>query len=150
MANPYLSGTADHDLANRGPVSNTRKQPNWFHSIIAGAAMLAIGSLGAALIFDWYFFSVIDGLSNSLRPIAGALHHANGETPKDPGNARDPREHREQQPGAKDIIANRRSIGSSIAAEGITNKSDQSRDGDRAGSLFVPVRSAADSKTPAN
>ena len=113
MANQYPSGTAHHDLVNRSRVSNTKKQPNWLHSIIAGAAMLAIGSVGVVLVFDWYFFSVMDALSTSLRPIASVLRHAN-------------------------------------AAKAITDKSDQPRDGDQAGSLFVPVRSAADSKTPAN
>jgi hypothetical protein len=148
MANPYLSGTANHRLMNRHQVSNTKKQANWFHSIIAGAAMLAISSLGVVLVFDWYLFSVIDGLSASLRPIAGALRHANGDATKNAGNASDPRERREQ-PRTKDAIANSSSFGSSTTAKAITDKSNQPRDGDQAGSLFVPVRSA-DLKTPAN
>jgi hypothetical protein len=76
--------------------------------------MLVVSSLGVVLIFDWYFFSVIDGLSTSLRPIAGAFHHASG------------------------------------VAKSITDKPDQQRAGDQAGSpLVVPVDSSANSKTPA-
>lgn len=148
MATHYPSGTADHDLVKTGPVSNTRKQPNWVHSIIAGAAMLAISSLLAVLIFDWYFFSVIDGLSTSLRPIAGAFRHATADTTKNARNTRDPGERREQ-PGRKDVTADSLSAGSSTAAKAITDKSNQRPGGDQE-SLFVPVRSAAGAKAAAN
>jgi hypothetical protein len=96
MANQYPWGTAPYDLINASQVSNTRKQPNWVHSIIAGAAMLAVGSLGLVLIFDWYFFSVMDGLSSSLRPIASVIRHANGDPATNAGNARKRQERREQ------------------------------------------------------
>jgi hypothetical protein len=39
---------------------------------------------------------------------------------------------------------------SGAAAKILTDEPDQPRNGDQAGSLFGPVRSAADSKTPAN
>jgi hypothetical protein len=134
---------------NTGPVSNTRKQPKWLHTIIAGAAMLAISSLLAVLIFDWYFFSLIDALSTSLRPIAGAFRHATADTAKNARNAGDPGERREQ-PGTKDVTPNSLPAGSSTAAKAITEKSDQRPGGDQAGSLFVPVRSAADAKAAPN
>jgi hypothetical protein len=149
MATQYPSGTAHYDLMNTPRVSNTRKQPNGWHSIIAGAAMLVVCSLGVVLIFDWYFFSVIDGLSTSLRPIAGALRHANSDPSKNAGNARDRRERREQ-PATSKVLANNWSFDASTAAKAMTDKSNQLRDGDQAGSLFAPVRSADDSKTPVN
>jgi hypothetical protein len=141
MANQELSGTAHHDLINRPRISGTRA--NWLHSIIAGAAML-VSSLGVVLAFDWYFFSVIDGLSTSLRPIAGALRHVNGDATKFPGDARDRRE----QPSAKAVVADSWSIGPSTAAKAIAEKSDQA--GDQAESVFAPIHSATDSKIPAN
>jgi hypothetical protein len=150
MANQYPWGTASYDLVNASQISNTRKQSNWLHSIIAGAAMLAVGSLGVVLIFDWYFFSVIDGLSSSLRPIASVIRHADGDTATNAGNARHRRERREQA-DTKEFMAHSWLFESSgAAAKTITDESAQPRNGDQAGSLFAPVHSAADSKTPAN
>jgi hypothetical protein len=150
MANQYPGGRAHHDLVNTSQVGNTRKQPNWLHSIIAGAAMLTISSMGVVLIFDWYFFSVVDGLSSSLRPIAGALRHSTGDSTKNTRDTPNGRERPERQ-GAKADITHNRPFDSSTAAKVITDKSNQPRDGDQAQSLFVPVRSAvANSKTPAN
>jgi hypothetical protein len=139
MANQYPWETAPDDPMNTSQVSTIRKQPNWLHSIIAGAAMLAVGSLGVVLIFDWYFFSVIDGLSFSLKPIASVIRHANGDTATNAGRAHNRRERREQS-DTKAIMAH----------SWLFDESDQPRDGDQAGSLFAPVRAAADSKTPAN
>jgi hypothetical protein len=124
MANQELSGTAHHDLVDRRRISDTRK--NWLHSIIAGAAMLAVSTLGVVLIFDWYFFSVIDGLSTSLRPVAGVLRHVNGDATKHSRGARD----RQEQASAKAIVADSWSFGPSAVTNAIAEKSDQERDGD--------------------
>jgi hypothetical protein len=86
MANQYLGGPAHREPVNKRQESDRVKQPNWLHSIVSGAAMLAVSSLGVVLVFDWYFFSVVESLSISLRPIAGAFHHANVGTLKNTEN----------------------------------------------------------------
>ena len=128
MANQYLGGTAAHEPVNRGQGSDRIKQPNLLHSIIAGAAMLAVSSLVVVLVFDWYFFSVVESLSISLRPIAGAFHHANGGTLKDTENA----------PERTAAIEHLRGYFTVPSEE----RSNQAR------SLIVPVGSAGNSKTP--
>jgi hypothetical protein len=55
-----------------------RKRSNWLHSIVAGAGIPTVSSPVAALVFDWYFFSVVDRLTHALRPIARALHQGDG------------------------------------------------------------------------
>ena len=82
--------------------------------------MLAVSSLGVVLVFDWYFFSVVESLSISLRPIAAAFHHANVGTLKDTENAPERRE----RTAAVELY--------------------------QARSLIVPVSSAANPKTPGN
>ena len=128
MANQYLGGTAAHEPVNKRQGSDRIKQPNLLHSIIAGAAMLAVSSLGVVLVFDWYFFSVVESLSISLRPIAGAFHHANVGTLKDTENA----------PERTAAIEH---LGGYFAVPS-EERSNQAR------SLVVPVGSAANSKPP--
>lgn len=131
MANQYLGGKAAHEPANRRKGSDRRKQPNLLHSIVAGAAMLAVTSLGVVLVFDWYFFSVVESLSISLRPIAGAFHHANGGTLADTENGP---ERRERTAAVEHL---RRYF--PVPSE---ERSSQAK------SLIVPVGSVANSKTP--
>jgi hypothetical protein len=108
--------------------------------------MLLVSTLGVVLIFDWYFFSVIDGLSTSLRPIAGTLRHFNSDATKYSRDARDRRE----QPGAKAVVIDSLSFTPSTAAKAIADKSGQAGGGDQAESVFAPIHSVTDSKTPAN
>jgi hypothetical protein len=86
MANRNLRGMELNGLAH--PVarlaSRNKKQSNWFHSIVAGAGLLTLSSLGAVLIFDWYFFSVVDGHTTMLRPIAGAFHQVDDHAQSEP------------------------------------------------------------------
>jgi hypothetical protein len=131
MANQYLGGTAAHEPVNRRQGSDRIKQPNLLHSIIAGAAMLAVSSLGVVLVFDWYFFSVVESLSISLRPIAGAFHHANVGTLKDTENTAERRERRAAVEHLRGYFP--------IPSE---ERSNQGK------SLIVPVGSVANSKTP--
>src|SRR5258708_31672696 len=63
------------DQPNRLQVSKKRKRSNWLRSIVAGAGMLAV----SLLVFDWYFFSVVDGLLSTLRPIAAVFRQASGD-----------------------------------------------------------------------
>ncbi|HEY4781365.1 MAG TPA: hypothetical protein VIH54_06075 [Chthoniobacterales bacterium] len=133
MANQYLGRTADHEPGNRRQGSDRIKQPNLLHSIVAGAAMLAVSSLGVVLVFDWYFFSVVESLSISLRPIAAAFHHANVGTLKDTENA----------PERRERTAAVEQLGGYFAVPS-EERSNQAR------SLIVPVSSAANPKTPGN
>ena len=131
MANQYLGGTAHHEPVNRRQGSGRIKQPNLLHSIVAGAAMLAVASLGVVLVFDWYFFSVVESLSISLQPIAGAFHHAKGGTLKDTENTPERRERTAAIEHLRGYFA--------IPSE---ERSSQAK------SLIVPVGSVANSKTP--
>jgi hypothetical protein len=80
MPNQYL-GEIPHDEPTYG-YQRTRRRSNRIRSIAAAAGMLAVSSLGAVLVFDWYFFSLVDGLSTSLRPIAGLFHRSHEDTGK--------------------------------------------------------------------
>jgi len=133
MANQYLGGPEHREPVNRRQASDRVKQPNWLHSIVAGAAMLAVSSLGVVLVFDWYFFSVVESLSISLRPIAGAFHHANVGTLKNTENA-------PERPERTATIEHLREYFAVPSEEG----SNQAR------SLIVSVGSVANSKTPGN
>src|SRR5260370_39566508 len=75
MADLNLCETSRIDQPNRLQVSEKRKQSNWLRSIVAGAGMLA----GSLLVFDWYFFSAVDGISSTLRPIVAGFRQATGD-----------------------------------------------------------------------
>jgi hypothetical protein len=83
MPNQYLWGIAREEPAYG--YQRTRKPPNRTHSIAAAAGMLAVSSLGAVLVFDWYLFSLVDGLSTSLRPIAEVFRPSPEDTGKKAG-----------------------------------------------------------------
>jgi hypothetical protein len=110
MGDQNLCETSRLDQPNRLQVSEKRNRSNWLRSIVAGAGILVV----SLLVFDWYFFAVVDGLLSTLRPIAAAFRQAGGD----------------RQP--------RLLPGSSV----------RQRSRDRASSLLVPVRSAADLETP--
>src|SRR5438132_6170318 len=131
MANQYRRGTAHDEPVNRRLAGNRGKQSNWLHSIFAGAAMLAVSSLGVVLVFDWYFFSVVESLSISLQPIAAAFHHANAGTLKNTENGSRLREHAATVEQLREYFAIPSEVGSNQAR-----------------SLIVPVGSVANSKTP--
>jgi hypothetical protein len=63
------------DQPNRLQASARRKRSHWLRCMVASAAMLAVG----LLVFDWYFFFVVDRLSSTLRPIVAVLHQASGD-----------------------------------------------------------------------
>ena len=112
MADQNLCETPRVDRPNRLQVSEKRKPSNWLRSIVAGAALLAV----SVLVFDWWFFAVVDGLLSTVRPIAAVFRQAS----------------RDRQPTP------------------LPSSSVQQRSRDRAISLIVPVRSAANPQTPAN
>jgi len=132
MADQYLRETVRDERVNRRQVGKKRKQANWFESVVAGAAMLVAGSVGVVAVFDWYFFSVVDGISITLEPIVSAFHQANVNTSKKAENA----PHRGERSATIEHLREDFAIPSE----------EQSS---RARSLIVPMRSAADSNTPA-
>ena len=92
---------------------------------------MAVSSLGVVLVFDWYFFSVVESLSISLQPIAAAFHHANAGTLKNTENGSRLREHAATVEQLREYFAIPSEVGSNQAR-----------------SLIVPVGSVANSKTP--
>jgi hypothetical protein len=75
MADQNLCETPNGRPSDRCQAGEKIKRFNWLRSIMAGAGMLAI----SLFVFDWYFFSVVDGLLATLRPIAGALRQAGSD-----------------------------------------------------------------------
>jgi hypothetical protein len=133
MADQYLRGTVRDERVNKRQVGEKRKQANWFESVVAGAAMLVAGSVGVVAVFDWYFFSVVDGISISLEPIVSAYHQANVNRSKKAQSA----PHRAERSTAIERLR-----------EDFTIPSEEQSS--RARSLIVPMRSAANSNTPAD
>jgi hypothetical protein len=75
MADQNLCETLRADQPNRLQVSEKRKPSNWLRSIVAGVGLLAF----SVLVFDWWFFAVVDGLLSTLRPIAAEFRQASGD-----------------------------------------------------------------------
>ncbi len=104
-----------------------RKRSNWLHSIVAAAGILTVSSLVTVVVFDWYFFSVVGGLTNALRPIAGALRQADGNAQARPAT---------------------RFVGEHDSDGDLPVPPEERRDPASIESLLVPVlRSAANPKT---
>jgi hypothetical protein len=126
MADQKLRGTVGDERVNRRQVGEKRKEANWFESVVAGAAMLVAGIVGVVAVFDWYFFSVVDGISISLEPIVSAFNQANVNASKKPENA----PHRVERSATIERLR-----------EDFTIPSEEQSS--RARSLIVPMRSAA-------
>ena len=47
---------------------------NWLHIILVAAGISVGASVAGVLVYDWYFDTVIAGLSSSLQPISDAFH----------------------------------------------------------------------------
>ena len=50
----------------------------WFHMMLAAAGIAFASSVAGILVYDWYFDSVVVGLSSSLQPISDAFHQLGG------------------------------------------------------------------------
>jgi hypothetical protein len=50
----------------------------WFRVILAAAGITFASSVAGVLVYDWYFESVVAGLSSSLRPVSDAFHQLGG------------------------------------------------------------------------
>jgi fatty acid desaturase len=106
MANPDSCDPARSNkwlaAAAKRSVSEKKDDSSWLRSLAAGMAILALGSFGAVVAFDWYFFSVVDGVATDLRPVMGALHptshgtrsvHSSRANPNIPENTPDQLSH---------------------------------------------------------
>ena len=71
MANQYL-----REMAPDGQVLVDMRQPNranWVRSFLTGAAMATLISLITIRFFEWYLFTVVNGLAVTLSPIVETL-----------------------------------------------------------------------------
>jgi hypothetical protein len=101
----FIARMADPDeaaIVKKRPAAAGQERLNWLRSLAASMGILALSSFGAVVIFDWYFFSVVDGIAADLRPVVGAFHpvgHARSsqslraKQPDSPAKPPDPSEH---------------------------------------------------------
>jgi hypothetical protein len=47
---------------------------NWRYLILAAAGITLVSSVAGVLAYDWYYDTVLVGLSSSLQPIGSAFH----------------------------------------------------------------------------
>ena len=93
MEDQNLHETSRIQQSSRLQAREKTKRSNWLLSIVAVAGMLAV----SLFVFDWYLFSVVDGLLATLQPIAGALNKARGDMQSRPSpRSLDPLRSRDQ------------------------------------------------------
>jgi hypothetical protein len=75
MANQYLREMAPDGqvLVDMGPTNRAMNRSNWVRSFLTGAAIATLISLTTIRFFEWYLFTVVDGLAVTLSPIAKTL-----------------------------------------------------------------------------
>ena len=86
MANQYLREMAPDGqvLVDMRPTNRAMNWSNWFRSLLTGAAIATLISLITILFFEWYLFTVVDGLAVTLSPIAETLRRIEGYPPTRP------------------------------------------------------------------
>jgi hypothetical protein len=47
---------------------------NWIHILVAVAGITFASAVAGVLVYNWYFDSVLVGLSSSLQPLSDAFH----------------------------------------------------------------------------
>ena len=60
------------------PLQMRAGKTNWRYLIIAAVGITLVGSVAGVLAYDWYYDTVLVGLSSSLQPIASAFHQLGG------------------------------------------------------------------------
>ena len=60
------------------PPNRAMNRSNWLRSFLMGAVIAILISLITILVFEWYFFTVVDGLAMSLSPITETLRRIEG------------------------------------------------------------------------
>src|SRR4029077_14616361 len=75
MANQYLREMAPDGqvLVDMRPTNRAMNRSNWFRSFLTGAAIATLISLIAICFFEWYLFTVVQGLAVTLSPIVETL-----------------------------------------------------------------------------
>ena len=71
-------------LVNIRPTNRAMNWSNWLRSFLMGAMIAILISLITILVFEWYFFTVVNGLSMSLSPIAETLRRIEGYPQTEP------------------------------------------------------------------
>jgi hypothetical protein len=65
-------------LVNTRPTNRAMNRSNWLRLFLMGAMIAILISLITILVFEWYFFTVVDGLAMSLSPITETLRRIEG------------------------------------------------------------------------
>jgi hypothetical protein len=63
-----------HELPRKMRAGKT----NWRYLTLAAAGITLVSSVAGVLAYDWYYDTVLVGLSSSLQPIASAFHQLGG------------------------------------------------------------------------
>jgi hypothetical protein len=68
-----------HAVSGVGPAHELAEQRrtgriNWIHIVLAAAGITFASSVAGVLVYNWYFDSVLVGLSSSLHPLSDAFH----------------------------------------------------------------------------
>jgi len=74
QAQAVLSGGAANGLARQAKA----RQISWLQITLAAAGITLFSSVAGVVVYDWYFDSVLVGLSSSLQPISDAFHQLGG------------------------------------------------------------------------
>jgi hypothetical protein len=68
-----------HAVSGVGPAHELPQQKraghlNWIHILVAAAGITFASAVAGVLVYNWYFDSVLVGLSSSLQPLSDAFH----------------------------------------------------------------------------
>jgi len=131
MANQYLREMAPDGqvLVDMRPTNRATNRSNWFRSFLTGAAIATLISLITIRFFEWYLFTVVDGLALTLSPIAETLRRIEG--------------YPQTRPSLRDLVEPH-------SPERFAAPLEKHHDRAGIGSLSVSVSSAADSQTAAD
>ena len=79
-------------LVETRPINRSK----WLDSFLMAAAIAILISLITIVFFEWYFFTVVDGLAMSLLPITETLRRIDGYPQTRPPIQAPPNEHHHQ------------------------------------------------------
>ena len=131
MANQYLREMAPDGqvLADMRSTSRAMNRSNWFRSFLTGAAIATLISMITICFFEWYLFTVVQGLAVTLSPIVETLRRIE--------------DYPQRRPSFRDLEEPH-------SPERFAAPLEKYHDPAGIGSLSVSVSSAADSQTAAD
>ena len=131
MANQYLREIAPDGqvLVDMRPTNRAMNRSNWVRSFLTGAAIATLISLITIRFFEWYLFTVVNGLAVTLPPIAETFRRIEG--------------YPQTRPSFRDLEERH-------LPEHFPAPLEEHHDRAGIGSLSVSVSLAADSKTAAD